>query len=31
MAKVVRRGGEGEGMEFEFDMRNPKLIERTWK
>ncbi|KAF9769569.1 hypothetical protein IL306_013015 [Fusarium sp. DS 682] len=31
MAKIVRRGGEGEGMEFEFDMRNPKLIERTWK
>ncbi|KAF4448727.1 hypothetical protein F53441_7906 [Fusarium austroafricanum] len=31
MAKVVRKGGEGEGMEFEFDMKNPKLIERTWK
>ncbi|KAL7941700.1 rab-GTPase-TBC domain-containing protein [Trichoderma barbatum] len=31
MAKVVRRGGQGEGMEFEFDKKNPKLIERTWK
>ncbi|KAK6702267.1 hypothetical protein SNK04_012172 [Fusarium graminearum] len=33
MAKVVRKGGEGEGegMNFEFDARNPKLIERTWK
>ncbi|KAF4961893.1 hypothetical protein FSARC_9991 [Fusarium sarcochroum] len=31
MAKVVRKGGEGEGMEFEFDSKNPKLIERTWK
>ncbi|CAM1503974.1 Fc.00g015650.m01.CDS01 [Cosmosporella sp. VM-42] len=31
MAKVVRKGGEGEGMEFEFDTKNPKLIERTWK
>ncbi|KAH7627075.1 hypothetical protein B0T09DRAFT_38979 [Sordaria sp. MPI-SDFR-AT-0083] len=42
MAKVVQRfpledGGEGEGqglgqgMNFEFDTKNPKLIERTWK
>lgn len=31
MAKVVRKGGQGEGMEFEFDRKNPKLIERTWK
>ncbi|KAM0408992.1 hypothetical protein ACHAPD_011154 [Fusarium lateritium] len=33
MAKVVRKGGEGEGegMNFEFDTRNPKLVERTWK
>lgn len=31
MAKVVRKGGEGEGMEFEFDTKNSKLIERTWK
>ncbi|GFP52604.1 TBC domain-containing protein C1778.09 [Trichoderma asperellum] len=31
MAKVVRKGGQGEGMEFEFDKKNPKLIERTWK
>jgi hypothetical protein len=31
MAKVVKKGKDGEGMEFEFDPRNPKLIERTWK
>jgi hypothetical protein len=31
MAKVVKIGKDGEGMEFEFDSRNPKLIERTWK
>ncbi|RMJ07535.1 hypothetical protein CDV36_012862 [Fusarium kuroshium] len=32
MAKVVRKGGsEGQGMVFEFDSKNPKLIERTWK
>lgn len=35
MAKVVRKGGQsqgqGRGMEFEFDVKNPKLIERTWK
>jgi hypothetical protein len=31
MAKVVKRGKDGEGMEFEFDVKNPKLIERTWK
>ncbi|KAM0426976.1 hypothetical protein ACHAPT_007874 [Fusarium lateritium] len=31
MAKVVRKGSEGQGMEFEFDAKNPKLIERTWK
>jgi hypothetical protein len=31
MAKVVKTGKDGEGMEFEFDTRNPKLIERTWK
>ena len=31
MAKVVRKGSEGQGMEFEFDVKNPKLIERTWK
>ena len=30
MAKIVK-GKEGEGMTFEFDVRNPKLIERTWK
>ncbi|KAG5932686.1 hypothetical protein E4U53_001218 [Claviceps sorghi] len=31
MAKVVRQGEQGEGMEFEFDARNAKVIERTWK
>jgi hypothetical protein len=31
MAKVVKTGSDGQGMEFEFDVRNPKLIERTWK
>jgi hypothetical protein len=31
MAKVLKRGKDGEGMEFEFDARSPKLIERTWK
>jgi len=31
MAKVVKTGNDGEGMEFEFDTKNPKLIERTWK
>ncbi|KPM45023.1 hypothetical protein AK830_g1562 [Neonectria ditissima] len=31
MAKSVHRDGEGQGMGFEFDVHNPKLIERTWK
>jgi len=31
MAKVIKTGNEGEGMHFEFDTKNPKLIERTWK
>lgn len=31
MAKVTKSGTDGEGMEFEFDTRNPRLIERTWK
>jgi hypothetical protein len=31
MAKVLKTGKDGEGMEFEFDARSPKLIERTWK
>jgi len=31
MAKVSKKGKDGEGMEFEFDAKNPKLIERTWK
>ncbi|KAI5466998.1 rab-GTPase-TBC domain-containing protein [Mariannaea sp. PMI_226] len=31
MAKVVCKSGRGQGMEFEFNVENPKLIERTWK
>ncbi|KAH8820007.1 rab-GTPase-TBC domain-containing protein [Xylogone sp. PMI_703] len=31
MAKVVKTGQEGAGMQFEFDTQNSKLIERTWK
>lgn len=31
MAKVVPRGKDGSGMDFEFDTSNAKLIERTWK
>lgn len=32
MATVSRKGDiQGQGMEFEFDTKNPKLIERTWK
>ncbi|KAK9769392.1 hypothetical protein AB5N19_00919 [Seiridium cardinale] len=31
MAKVIKPGKDGEGMFFEFDTKNPKLIERTWK
>jgi hypothetical protein len=31
MARVVKQGSEGHGMDFEFDVKNPKLVERTWK
>jgi hypothetical protein len=31
MAKVVKPESNGQGMIFEFDTKNPKLIERTWK
>ena len=31
MATVVKTSKNGKGMEFEFDVKNPKLIERTWK
>lgn len=31
MAKIVSHGEQGEGMEFGFDVKNPKLVERTWK
>ncbi|KAB8304965.1 hypothetical protein EYC80_004280 [Monilinia laxa] len=30
MAKIIK-GKDGEGMDFEFDTKNSKLIERTWK
>ncbi|KAH8842439.1 hypothetical protein MCOR27_005771 [Pyricularia oryzae] len=31
MAKINRKGQPGEGMEFEFDPTNSKVIDRTWK
>lgn len=31
MAKVIRKGKDGEGMDFEFDTKSQKLIDRTWK
>lgn len=31
MAKIVSTSRDGGGMTFEFDTRNPKVIERTWK
>ena len=31
MAKMVGKNKNGGGMMFEFDTKNPKLIERTWK
>ena len=32
MAKVVKTGtGKGGGMLFEFDTKNPRLVNRTWK
>jgi len=31
MAKVLKNGAEGHGMEFEFDTRSQKLVDRTWK
>jgi Rab-GTPase-TBC domain len=31
MAKIIKKGKDGEGMEFDFDVKNPKLIDRTWK
>lgn len=31
MAKLLKGADQGQGMEFEFDARSPKLIERTWK
>ncbi|KAI2631980.1 rab-GTPase-TBC domain-containing protein [Hypoxylon sp. NC1633] len=31
MAKVTKPGADGQGMLFEFDVKHPKLVERTWK
>ena len=31
MAKVVKKGRDGEGMEFDFDTTSSKVIDRTWK
>jgi hypothetical protein len=31
MAKVVRKGKDGQGMDFDFDAKHPKIVERTWK
>lgn len=31
MAKIVSSSRDGGGMTFEFDIRSPKVIERTWK
>lgn len=31
MAKITSKSGKGAGMSFEFDIKSPKLIERTWK
>lgn len=31
MAKVVNKGKDGVGMGFEFDVKHPKLVDRTWK
>ncbi len=31
MAKIIKKGEDGGGMDFEFDTKNPKVIERTWK
>lgn len=31
MAKVIKNGKDGEGMEFEFDTKSQKLVDRTWK
>ncbi|KAK8862427.1 rab-GTPase-TBC domain-containing protein [Apiospora arundinis] len=31
MATVVKPGADGEGSFFEFDLKQPKLVDRTWK
>ena len=31
MAKPIKKNADGGGMVFEFDVRDPKLIQRTWK
>ncbi|OTB04320.1 hypothetical protein M426DRAFT_58747 [Hypoxylon sp. CI-4A] len=31
MAKIIKPGADGQGMVFEFDLKHPKLVKRTWK
>ncbi|KLU85338.1 TBC domain-containing protein [Magnaporthiopsis poae ATCC 64411] len=31
MAKVSHKGQSGQGMEFQFDPKNAKVVDRTWK
>ncbi|KAI0837369.1 rab-GTPase-TBC domain-containing protein [Hypoxylon sp. FL0890] len=31
MANIIKPGADGQGMVFEFDMKHPKLVKRTWK
>ena len=31
MARIVKKGSDGQGMAFDFDTSDPKLIARTWK
>ncbi|KAI9812351.1 MAG: hypothetical protein M1832_000439 [Thelocarpon impressellum] len=31
MARVTKKGADGQGMEFDFDTKDPKLVARTWK
>ncbi|KAI9766726.1 MAG: hypothetical protein M1840_006370 [Geoglossum simile] len=31
MARLINAGKNGQGMEFDFDTKDPKLISRTWK
>ncbi|KAI5863383.1 rab-GTPase-TBC domain-containing protein [Durotheca rogersii] len=31
MARVIKHGPDGQGMQFDFDLKHPKLVKRTWK